>query len=71
MDDKLQAQYSETATDRYEGLRPEDAECLRQYEGKAGKKVVRKVRSSCYKIDSTSFRLTCQPYRLTSGSSLS
>ncbi|KAI7336595.1 MFS general substrate transporter [Hortaea werneckii] len=43
MDDKLQAQYSETVTDRYEGLRPEDAECLRQYEGKAGKKVVRKI----------------------------
>lgn len=34
----------EHATGPYAGLSPEDADFMREYEGKAGKKVVRKVR---------------------------
>lgn len=34
----------EYATQPYAGLSPEDADFMRQYEGKAGKEVVRKVR---------------------------
>ena len=43
MDDKLKIQHHEKAADPYTGLFPEDAECLQRYDGKEGKKVVRKV----------------------------
>ena len=43
MDEKVQSQHHEAVADPYAGFSPEDAEHLRQYEGKAGKKVVRKV----------------------------
>lgn len=45
MEDKLKFEHHEAVTDPYSGLSPEDAECLRRYEGKERKKVVRKVRA--------------------------
>ena len=44
MDDKPKLEHHEAAEDPYAGLTPEEAECWRQYQGKEGKKVVRKVR---------------------------
>jgi hypothetical protein len=43
MDDKPKLEHHEAAEDLYAGLTPEDAELWRRFEGKAGKKVVRKV----------------------------
>jgi hypothetical protein len=43
MDDKPKLEHHEVAEDPYAGLTPEDAECWRHFEGKEGKKVVRKV----------------------------
>ena len=43
MDDKTKLEHHEAAEDPYAGLTPEDAECWRRFEGKEGKKVVRKV----------------------------
>jgi hypothetical protein len=44
MDDKPKLEHHEAAEDPYAGLTPEDAELWRLFEGKEGKKVVRKVR---------------------------
>jgi hypothetical protein len=44
MDDKPKLEHHEAAEDPYAGLTPEDAELWRRFEGKEGKKVVRKVR---------------------------
>lgn len=41
--DKLKVQHHENVQDLYAGLSPEDADCWRRYQGKEGKKVVRKV----------------------------
>lgn len=46
MDDKPKLEHHEAAEDPYAGLTPEDAECWRRFEGKEGKKVVRKVRDT-------------------------
>jgi hypothetical protein len=43
MDEKQHSQHHEAALDPYEGFSPKDADHLRNYEGKASKKVVRKV----------------------------
>ena len=43
MDEKPELKHHEAAEDPYAGLTPEDAECWRRFEGKEGKKVVRKV----------------------------
>lgn len=43
MDEKPELKHQEAAEDPYVGLTPEDAECWRRFEGKEGKKVVRKV----------------------------
>ncbi|KAJ4243856.1 hypothetical protein NW762_014736 [Fusarium torreyae] len=40
---KVDDQFVEHANDAYHGLGPEDADFMRGYEGKAGKKVVRKI----------------------------
>lgn len=45
MEEKLKLEHLEGVTDPYAGLSPEDAECLHRYEGKEGKRVVRKVRA--------------------------
>lgn len=45
MDDKLKLEHHEAAEDPYAVLTPEEAECWRRYQGKEGKKVVRKVRN--------------------------
>ena len=45
MDDKPKLEHHEAAEDPYAGLTPEEAECWRRYQGKEGKKVVRKVRN--------------------------
>ena len=44
MDDKPKLEHYEASEDPYAGLTPEEAECWRRYQGKEGKKVVRKVR---------------------------
>ena len=41
---KVDDKFIENAPDAYSGLLPEDADFMRGWEGKAGKKVVRKVR---------------------------
>jgi hypothetical protein len=41
--EKVDAKFVEHATGPYARLAAEDAEFMRQYEGKAGKQVVRKV----------------------------
>ena len=43
MDDKPKLEHHEAAEDPYAGLTPEDADLWRRFEGKKGKKVVRKV----------------------------
>jgi hypothetical protein len=43
MDDKPKLEHHEAAEDLYAGLTPEDADLWRRFEGKEGKKVVRKV----------------------------
>ena len=43
MDDKPKLEHHEAAEDPYASLTPEDADCWRRFEGKEGKKVVRKV----------------------------
>jgi len=43
MDEKPKLEHHEAAEDPYAGLTPGDAECWRRFEGKEGKKVVRKV----------------------------
>lgn len=43
MDEKQHSQHHEAAVDPYAGFSPEDADHLRKFQGKAGKKVVRKV----------------------------
>lgn len=43
MDEKAQSQHLEDAVDPYASASPEDAAHLRRYEGKPGRKVVRKV----------------------------
>jgi len=43
MDEKPELKHHEAAEDLYAGLTTEDAECWRRFEGKEGKKVVRKV----------------------------
>lgn len=40
---KVDDKFIEHAPDAYSGLSPEDADFMRGWEGKAGKKVVRKV----------------------------
>jgi len=45
MDSKPKLEHHEAVEDPYAGLTPEDAECWRRYQGKEGKKVVRKVGS--------------------------
>lgn len=45
MEDKLKYEHHESvaAADQYAGLSPEDVELARRFEGKEGKRVVRKV----------------------------
>jgi hypothetical protein len=43
MDEKPKMKHHEAAEDPYAGLTAEEAECWRRFEGKEGKKVVRKV----------------------------
>lgn len=41
--EKADDKFVEHATNPYPGLSPDDADFMRQYEGQAGKKVVRKA----------------------------
>lgn len=43
MDEKPELKHHEAAEDPYAGMTAEEAECWRRYQGKEGKKVVRKV----------------------------
>jgi hypothetical protein len=53
MDDKPKLEHHEAAEDPYAGLTPKDAECWRRFQGKEGKKVVRKVGITAFPYFST------------------
>ena len=46
--DKAKLEFLEHAPDPYLGLSTEDSDFMRQYEGRAGKRVVRKAGGSVY-----------------------
>jgi hypothetical protein len=64
---KVDDKFVEHAPDAYPGLPPEEAEFMRGYEGKAGKKVVKKVCQTCGKgapTDTRRLTFDSSPYLL-------